>query len=332
MMFRHSLFGGIAATAAAAAFVASATVARSEPFTVQLSWLVDAGSTGEIVALQKGYFTDRGLEVELMPGGPTANAIQELLGGTADIAIGYAPQIMYAANNNLPIISFAATFQRAPLTFFSLGEKNIMSIKDWKGMRVGAPQSAVPQIIAILDYNGLKFEDITFVQGTVPALMQDQVDVVGTWPTNKAALAPVTAHPGGYNSQSIWDNGLQFQSNYLIATKDTLDSKADQLAAYLEAVDAGWSYAADNPGEAIDIIVAYAPALSAEKERSALDVMLAEYIYTDETMEFGFANVSSERWQRTLDTYIAIGEIDPSMTSADVFDGRILDAVETTKR
>ena len=65
-----------------------------------------------------------------------------------------------------------------------------MSIKDWKGMRVGAPQSAVPQIIAILDYNGLKFEDITFVQGTVPALMQDQVDVVGTWPTNKAALAP----------------------------------------------------------------------------------------------------------------------------------------------
>ena len=60
--------------------------------------------------------------------------------------------------------------------------------------------------------------------------------------------------------------------------------------------------------------------------------MLSEYIYTDETMEFGFANVSSERWQQTLDTYIAIGEIDPSMTSADVFDGRILDAVETTKR
>ena len=60
--------------------------------------------------------------------------------------------------------------------------------------------------------------------------------------------------------------------------------------------------------------------------------MLAEYIYTDETMEFGFANVSTDRWQRTLDTYIAIGEIDASMTAADVHDNRVLDAVETTKR
>ncbi|MDE2791522.1 MAG: ABC transporter substrate-binding protein [Paracoccaceae bacterium] len=332
MQVRRTILKGIAACYAASALLGSSAAAHSEPLSVQLSWLVDAGSIGEVVALQKGYFADRGLDVELLPGGPTANAIQELLGGTVDIAVGYAPQIMYAANNKLPIISFAATFQKAPLTFFSLGEKNIMSIKDWKGMRIGSAQSALPQVIAILDYNGLSLEDITFVQAQVPALLQDQVDVVGAWPTNTAALEPVTSNPGGYNTQSIWDNGLQFQSNYLIATKPTLDEKADLLAAYLEAVDAGWSFAADNPGEAIDILVAYAPALNPEKERAALDVMVSEYVFTDETMEYGFGNVSSERWQQTLDTYIAIGEIDSSMTHADVFDSRILDSVETTKR
>ena len=332
MQVRRTILKGIAACYAASALLGSSAAVQSEPLSVQLSWLVDAGSIGEVVALQKGYFADRGLDVELLPGGPTANAIQELLGGTVDIAVGYAPQIMYAANNKLPIISFAATFQKAPLTFFSLGEKNIMSIKDWKGMRIGSAQSALPQVIAILDYNGLSLEDITFVQAQVPALLQDQVDVVGAWPTNTAALEPVTSNPGGYNTQSIWDNGLQFQSNYLIATKPTLDEKADLLAAYLEAVDAGWSFAADNPGEAIDILVAYAPALNPEKERAALDVMVSEYVFTDETMEYGFGNVSSERWQQTLDTYIAIGEIDSSMTHADVFDSRILDSVETTKR
>ncbi len=332
MHYRRTFLSCVAACSAIAAFWGSSTTAQSEPFKVQLSWLVDAGSTGEIVALQNGYFADHGLDVELLPGGPTANAIQELLGGTADIAVGYAPQVMYAANNNLPIISFAATFQKAPLTFFSLGEKNITSIKDWKGKRIGSAQSAVPQVMAILDYNGLKFEDITFVQAQVPALLQDQVDVVGAWPTNTAALEPVTTNPGGYNTQSIWDNGLQFQSNYLITTKDTLEAKADLLAAYVKAVDAGWSFAADNPGEAIDILVAYAPALKPEKERAALDVMISEYIYTDETKEFGFGNVSSDRWQQTLDTYIGIGEIDSSMTAADVFDSRVLDSIETSKR
>ena len=332
MQSRRILLPCIAACSTVAALWVSPVAAQNEPLSVQLSWLVDAGSTGEVVALQRGFFADNGLDVELLPGGPTANAVQEVLGGTADIAIAYAPQIMYAANNGLPIISFAATFQKAPLTFYSLGESNIKSIKDWKGKRIGAAQSAVPQIIAILDHNGLKFEDITFVQAQVPGLMQDQVDVVASWPTNTAALEPITSHPGGFNSQSIWDNGLQFQSNYLITRKDVLEQKADILAAYLRAVDAGWSYAADNPDEAINILVDYAPALSFEKERSALGVMLAEYIYTDETMEFGFANVSTDRWQRTLDTYIAIGEIDASMTAADVHDNRVLDAVETTKR
>ena len=332
MLVRQTLLSCVAACSAAATLLASSATADSEPLTVQLSWLVDAGSTGEVVALEKGYFADRGLDVELLPGGPTANAIQELLGGTADVAVAYAPQIMYAANNKLPIISFAATFQKAPLTFFSLGEKNITSIKDWKGMRIGAAQSAVPQVMAILDYNGLKFEDITFVQAQVPALMQDQVDVVAAWPTNTAALEPVTTHPGGYNTQTIWDNGLQFQSNYLITTKATLDEKADLLTAYVEALDAGWGFAADNPGEAIEILVGYAPALRPEKERAALDVMIAEYIYTDETSEFGFANVSSDRWQQTLDTYIAIGEIDSAMTYADVFDSRVLDAAQRTMR
>ncbi len=332
MQTRRTLLTGLTACCTTAAIWGTSISAQSEPLSVQLSWLVDAGSIGEVVALEKGYFADRGLDVELLPGGPTANAIQELLGGTVDIAVGYAPQIMYAANNKLPIISFAATFQKAPLTYYSLGEKNIKSIKDWKGMRIGSAQSAVPQIIAILDHNGLKFEDITFVQAQVPALLQDQVDVVGAWPTNTAALEPVVTNPGGFNAQSIWDNGLQFQSNYLIATKPTLDEKADLLAAYVEGVDAGWSFAADNPDQAIDILVNYAPALDPEKQRAALDVMISEYIYTDETKEFGFGNVSSDRWQQTLDTYIAIGEIDSSMTHADVFDSRILDSVETTKR
>jgi NitT/TauT family transport system substrate-binding protein len=323
-----ALFTGLALTAIGA----DGALAGETKVKVQLAWLPNASNAGEIIAVQNGLFEKRGLEVELLPGGPGANPVQEVVSGSVDISVAYAPQIMYAANNELPIISFAASFQKAPLSFFSLGEANIKSIRDWAGKRIGASQSAIPQVKAILAYNDLKFEDITFVQALVPALMQDQVDVVATWPTNVAQNEPILTHPGGYNIQTIWDNGLQFQSNYFIVSKGTLEDRADMLAKFLEAVDEGWSFAADHPKEAIDVIVEAYPALDAQKELDALKVSLADYIYTDETKADGFGNISAQRWQETLDTYASIGEISPELTASDVFDDRILKMTDRTKR
>ena len=216
--------------------------------------------------------------------------------------------------------------------FFSLAESEIKSIKDWKGKRIGAAQSAVPQIKAILDYNGLKFEDITFVQAQIPGLLQDQVDVVGAWPTNLGQIKPVTDHPAGYNSQSIWDNGLQFQSNYYVAHQDTLENYPEMLAAFLEAADAGWAYAADNQAEAVDLVLMVSPALDRGLASGSLAMVIRDYIYTDETLAHGFGYIAADRWDRTLNTYKGIGEIEPSVSVADVFDDRILKAATRTMR
>lgn len=104
------------ATAAAVAVLAApiTAAAQNKELTVKLAWLPNAATAGEIVALQKGYFSDAGLDVTLLPGGPGDNTIQDLLGDTAQVAIGYAPQIMYAAERGLPVISFGASFQKAP--------------------------------------------------------------------------------------------------------------------------------------------------------------------------------------------------------------------------
>ncbi len=311
---------------------ASGAQAQTKDFTLQLGWLPNAASAGEIIAQQKGFFDDVGLNVEILPGGPGANTIQELMGGAADVVIAYAPQIMYAVNKGLPLKSFGASFQKAPLTFYSLGEKNITSVADWKGMRIGAHQSAVPQIEVLLDNAGLSLDDITHVQAGVPALIQDQVDVVGGWPTNVAQIGPILGHSGGHNTQSIWDNGLQFQSNYYVATNDALANDPEIFKAFMRAVDKGWAWVADNQQETVRMLIEYAPALQADREAPALDMIVTEYIYTDETATEGFGNVSADRWQETLNRYAKLGEISADLKAADVHDGSILATVERTKR
>lgn len=317
----------------ALALSANSASAQDQKMVLQLAWLPNAAAAGEIVALKKGYFKDLGLDVEILSGGPSSNPVQETLAGVATIAHAYAPQIMYAGNQGLPIKSFGASFQKAPLTFFSLGESNIKTVKDWKGKNVGAAQSAEAQLKAILDYNGMSMSDITFVQAQPPALMQGQVDVVASWPTNVAQIAPITTHPGGYNTQTIWDNGLQFQSNYYVATTATIENDTAALVKFMEAVDKGWSYAADNPKDAIEMVASMSEGLDRDKELDALTVMFdVGYIYNEDTREFGFANVDAGRWQRTLDTYAKIGEVKETLKAADVFDDRVLKAAKRTKR
>ena len=306
--------------------------AATRDINYQISWFLTEAYIGEVVAVNKGYFAERGLNPTIVPGGPSVNAIQDVLGGQAEVCIGYAPQIMYAANKRLPIKCVAAIFQKAPLSFYSFADKNIKSIKDWKGLRVGANASGLPQVKAILAHHGLSIDDITFVQSGVPGLLQDQVDIVGAWPTNIAQIQSIVDNGGGYNAQSIWDNGLQFQSNYVIALQETIENDTEMLVNLVEAIDAGWLYAADNRDEALDILVSEVPALDRELAAQSVQLMFDSYIYTDETLEHGFGNVSADRWTRTLDTYKKLGEIRSDLTAEDVFDDRVLKAAKRTNR
>lgn len=323
---------GMLGLASAFAATLDPAFAEDKQVKLQLAWLYNAASAGEIVALKKGYFAEKGLEVEILPGGPGSNTVQETLSGVAHIAVAYAPEIMYAGNQGLPIKTFGAAFQKAPLTFYSLGEANIKSVADWKGKRIGAGQGATAQVKAVLDHSGLKFEDVTFIQAQVPGLLQGQVDVVASWPTAVAQNAPILSHAGGYNTQSIWDNGLQFQSNYYIARQDTIEGDSDMLTKFLEACDKGWAYAADHPEEAIDMVASMSGAIEKDKELASLKVIVSDFIYTDETREHGFGNVSKDRWNATLQTYAKIGEVKPELGADDVFDDRILKAAQRTKR
>lgn len=335
MTTRRHLLNAATALAVTVSFglAAGPADAQTRKIRLQLAWFATAASAGEIVALKNGYFAEAGLEVEIIPGGPGTSAVQETLAGVADIAVAYAPQIMYAANQGLPIKSFAASFQTAPLTFYSLAEKGITSVKDWKGRTIGAGPDARAQIMAVLDYHGMKLEDITYVQAQPPALMQGQVDVVASWPTNVAQNKPITSHPGGYNTQSIWDNGLEFQSNYYIAQTSMIENETEMLVKFLEAVDKGWSFAADNPEKAVEMVVSMAPGLDGPLEVATLKVVFeGGYIYNDDTRAHGFGNIDADRWQRTLDTYARIGEIKSGLSAADVFDARVLVAAKRTKR
>ncbi len=333
MFTRRQLLGTIAIPVLGSLGTASRAAAPS-PFTLNLSWLVDALSVGELMALTTGAFERNGLSVKIVPGGPSSNTVQEVVGGSADAAVAYAPQLMQARANGIPIRTFGAALQRAPLAFWSLGTANIKSIRDWRGKRIGAAPTVLPQITALLAGQGMTPKDVTVVQtGDVAALLQGQVDVIGAWELSVGQIAPIINHPSGYNVQRLWDSGVRFQSNYYIAREDRLNKDPDRYVAFLKSCDAGWAYAADHPDESIRTMIdKFASSLDFAQQRRSLEVALKGYVYGEQTTKNGWGYIDEASLQATLDQHFKLGIVSKQLAVKDIYDPRVFALARTTKR
>lgn len=77
---------------AAVALVALASPASAaDKIAVQLKWLVQTQFAGYYVALDKGYYKDVNLDVDIKPGGPDNSPPQVLAAHGADVVVDWMP-------------------------------------------------------------------------------------------------------------------------------------------------------------------------------------------------------------------------------------------------
>ncbi len=82
----------------------AAAPARAEPLTVLLDWYLNPDHAPLVVALEKGYFADAGLEVELVEPADPNDPPKMVAAGKADLAVSYQPQLHIQVAAGLPLV------------------------------------------------------------------------------------------------------------------------------------------------------------------------------------------------------------------------------------
>ena len=77
-------------------------------------WLAQAEHGGFYQAVAEGTYAKYGLDVQIRMGGPQVNGLQLLAAGQIDIAMADALQVASAVEQEVPVVAFAATFQKNP--------------------------------------------------------------------------------------------------------------------------------------------------------------------------------------------------------------------------
>src|SRR3972149_2539696 len=95
---------------------ATVTPASQTPVTLMLDWVPNTNHTGLFVAEQEGYFTDEGLQVEIVQPGEVY-AEQAVAGGAADFGVSFQEQVTLARADGVPLVSIAAILQHNTSAF-----------------------------------------------------------------------------------------------------------------------------------------------------------------------------------------------------------------------
>lgn len=156
-------------------------------------------STAPITGLPQslGYFREEGLEVELQGAAGSLPSLQMVMGGKAEVGVVQAITLFQMRPKGANAKAFYTTIRHNWFYPVVLETSAIKSLKDFKGKRIGVQSmgaSMIPFMKLVLGDAGLDPErDVTFVgvglgAGAAALLKQGQVDILGLWSSQYAAM------------------------------------------------------------------------------------------------------------------------------------------------
>lgn len=194
-------------------------------------------------AVSGGHFAAQGLDVTLLGGQGTAQAVQQLIAGkVAFIRAASIDQMRAVASTGAPLVSFATLYQASTFQLVSLKSRPIARAEDLKGKTVGlvsvggTTDTFLDLILARvgLAKDDVKRETTGNSPGALQILQQGRVDcfmcAINVVVTLQKMGAPI----------EVWstDRYAPMPSQCFLTTRDMIDQKPDTMLRITKALKA----------------------------------------------------------------------------------------------
>jgi len=278
-------------------------------------------------ALAEGYYKDEGLDVSIIPSQGTAQVIQAVESGTANIGFVDVPSVIIARGNGSKLKMVAVNYGKAPYAIFSLSNgANVTTPKQLEGLNLGSGAgSFTPKVIqGFMAQKGLDPNKLTISNVAPPArattLLSGQVPAIEFFVMAKPGLeVGAKASNTELRTLLLADQGLELYGNGIAATEDYLAKNTDVVKRFVRASLKGWKFTIANPEKAAADQIKYIPTLKPEGIVAEIKVV-ADLAVTAETKKNGLGWFDPAKMKSNLDfvvKYIGVSGTGP--TATDVY-------------
>mgnify|MGYP002403374205 CR=1 FL=1 len=319
------------ATAALVGLMASPVLAQ-EKFKFALNWFPVGDHAAYWVAVEKGYFADKGLDVELENSKGSGDSIAKVDTGAADAGLADAAVVIASRARGTTVKVVGMVFDKTPLNIFSWADNPVTSPKDLEGRTIGAPPGDGQRQVwpAFAKANGIDESKVTWVNiepaAKVAALAEKRVDTVADYTTG----LPLYEKPMGEGNVVMmpWaDHGFDMYSMSIMASEKTMTERPEVLKNFLEAAYMGWRDVIADPDAALAIFKKHVPEID-EALIGANMKLGIELLKTDRYRENGIGWIEEAKMCTSVELVNTYMGLPAEVACADTFSTDFLTKVD----
>jgi putative hydroxymethylpyrimidine transport system substrate-binding protein len=298
--------------------------AELKEINVVLDWYPNAIHAFIYDAIEKGYYAEEGLKVNVQFPSNTNDAMSLTAAGKAEVGIYYLPDVIMArANQNVPVRCIGALAQSDLNVIVSLKEKNINSPADLVGKTIGYSGTELSEetVAAMMEYVGVSADSVTMIDvgfDLMSSMTTGQVDAtIGCMVNHEVPQM----EKEGFEVNYFYPHEYGVPSSYeliFVTSDDMINNDADTLAAFMRASAKGFEDMKADPEATLDILLANQNEenfpLDKDVEMRSMETLLPVLASSDGV--FGAQEASV--WQENIDWLKERGLLKNDITPEDI--------------
>ncbi|WP_108663090.1 ABC transporter substrate-binding protein [Acuticoccus kandeliae] len=283
-----------------AAMVGPAQAADDVAFA--LNWIISGRNAGYFVALDKGFYADKDLNVTITRGRGSGDTLKRVAIGESDFGLVDSTVVTTGvANDQVPVKMIGMMYSNAAMAAIYPKNTGMTVPKDLEGKTIaraaaGAAANMWPVFLKLNDVDPTTVSEVIATSSTnVPLLLSGQVQ----------AVVDQSSYLGRYQKAAdaqgldltvfrFSDYGLSLYGDAIVASDETIAEKPDLVKRFLEATLEGNLYAFEHPDEAMEILVKHAEEVEADVAKAEL-LDTKEIAMTSEVEANGYGYIDPAR-------------------------------------
>lgn len=265
-------------TIASLLLVITCVTAYSQKITFVPQWTPQAQFAGYYMALEKGFYADEGLDVDIRHIGvnSTETAMGLIMNGEAQIGGLQLIQALVARADGTPLLNVMQLTQKSGL--WCVSRNPISKPEDLDRLKVGRWKVGFSEFCDIIEcYKGIKVNWVPFING-INLYVFGAVDATLCYSYSefialKLAMGNIPENQILKFSEFGYDcpeDGVYVTEEYYAGNKETVDK-------FVRASKKGWDYAREHRKEALDLVMRYCNQFHIVTNIAHQTMMLDEY-------------------------------------------------------
>lgn len=291
---------------------------------VVLDWYPNAVHCFLYNAIEKGYYAEEGLDVQLQFPANGNDALSLVAAGQAQLGIYYPMYVIEArAEQNVPVKSIGAVCQEQLSVVLSLKEENITSAADFTGKTIGYGGSPLTEALAktMMENAGVDPSTVTMTDvgmDLMSSMTTGRVDVtLGCMLNHEVPQLEDEGFEVNYFKMSDYGVPADYELVF-VSNDDTIENDPELLRAFLRASEKGFEDMKNDPDGSLDLLLSRQNAENFPLTRSVEEQSLSILLPAMEHEDAPFLSQDPAVWQNDIDWLTENGMIHNAVAVDDV--------------